>query len=77
MGKGGLGHQIKGISEWHDVCLGQDTVGAITEAVWSPRLQKNIAVGMLTTEIADDERRLETDLGGGRRSASVQSLPFC
>lgn len=71
------GDRIGGISEWRNVYLGPDVVGTVTEAVYSPRLEKNIAVGMLAIEIADDERRLETDLGDGRRSATVCKLPFC
>jgi glycine cleavage system aminomethyltransferase T len=71
------GEQIGGISEAHDVHLGQDIVGTITEAVYSPRLEKNIAVGMLLNEIADAEQRLQTDFGDGHRSARVTSLPFC
>jgi len=49
----------------------------VTEAVYSPRLDKNIAVGMLTVDIGDDEQQLETDFGDGRRSVSVATLPFC
>ena len=71
------GGRISGISEWHEVHLGQDVVGTVTEAVYSPRLEKNIAVGMLASEIADDEQRLKTNLGDGRRSTSVARLPFC
>jgi len=71
------GERIGGISEWHDVRLDQDVVGMVTEAVYSPRLEKNISVGMLACEIADDEQQLETDFGDGHRSASVAPLPFC
>jgi glycine cleavage system aminomethyltransferase T len=71
------GDRIRGISEWHDIRLGQDIVGAVTEAVYSPRLEQNIAVGMLATGIADNEQQLETDFGDGRRSATVSKLPFC
>jgi len=71
------GDRISGISEQHAVRLGQDIVGSVTEAVYSPRLEKNIAVGMLATEVGDDEQRLETDFGDGCRSASVATLPFC
>jgi aminomethyltransferase len=70
------GDRISGISEWHDVHLGHDVAGTVTEAVYSPRLDKNIAVGMVAAEIADDEQRLETDFGDGLRSASVAPLPF-
>jgi aminomethyltransferase len=71
------GDRISGISEWHDVHLGQDVVGTVTEAVYSPRLEKNIAVGMLASGISDDEQQLETDFGDARRSVSVSPLPFC
>ena len=71
------GERISGISEAHDVHLGQDVVGTVTEAVYSPRLEKNIAVGMLATEIADDEQQLQTDFGDGHRPLRVSPLPFC
>ena len=71
------GDRINGISEWYDVRLGGDVVGTVTEAVYSPRLEKNIAVGMLNSEITDDEQRLESDFGSGARSATVAELPFC
>ncbi|MCP4302637.1 MAG: glycine cleavage system protein T [Gammaproteobacteria bacterium] len=71
------GERISGISEWHAVHLGPNVVGTVTEAVYSPRLEKNVAVGMLAAEVGDDEQQLETDFGDGRRSASVATLPFC
>ena len=71
------GDRINGISEPHHVYLGEGVVGTVTEAVYSPRIGKNIAVGMLASGIADDERRLETEFGNGRRSVDVAPLPFC
>lgn len=71
------GRQIDGIANAHDVHLGETVVGCVTEAVYSPRLEKNIAVGMLATEIGDTEQQLEIDLGDGRRPLTVTSLPFC
>ncbi len=70
------GERMSGISEWHEVRLGQDAVGVVTEAVYSPRLERNIAVGMLASEVADDVQGLETNFGDGPRPASVASLPF-
>lgn len=70
------GDRISGISEWREVRLGRDVVGTVTEAVYSPRFERNIAVGMLASEVADDVRGLETDLGDGLRLASVAALPF-
>lgn len=71
------GERIAGITEWHDVTLGRETVGTATEAVFSPRLGKNIAVGMLATGIGNDEKELGVTIDGEHRSATVSSLPFC
>ncbi|MDZ7768656.1 MAG: glycine cleavage T C-terminal barrel domain-containing protein [Woeseiaceae bacterium] len=70
------GDRINGISEWHDVKLGHNVVGKVTEAVYSPRLGKNIAVGLLASEIGDDEGQLATDFDDGPRSVTVCGLPF-
>ncbi len=56
--------------------LGAEVVGTVTEAVYSPRLMQNIAVGMLSTGIADEVGGLEAGLADGRRPARVASLPF-
>ena len=71
------GERIRGISDWHDVRLGGDVVGTVTEAVHSPRLGKNIAVGMVSVDIGDDAKGLEVSLDGTRRSATIAALPFC
>ena len=71
------GERIRGTTRWQDVSLGQDVVGTVTEAVYSPRLMKNIAVGMLSSAVADDSEGLEANLGDCRRSVRVASLPFC
>jgi aminomethyltransferase len=70
------GDRINGISEWHDVRFGHDIVGKVTEAIYSPRLGKNIAVGLLASEIGDDEGQLTIDFGDGSRSVTVCGLPF-
>lgn len=70
------GERIKGITEWRDVLLGSEVVGTLTEAVFSPRLMQNIAVGMLSTAIADGVDGLEAGLAEGRRSLRVAPLPF-
>lgn len=71
------GERVSGISEWQDVKLGQDVVGKVTEAVYSPRLQRNIAVGMLASRFDDAVQGLTTDFGDGPRSVTVRGLPFC
>ncbi|MDH5346019.1 MAG: glycine cleavage system protein T [Gammaproteobacteria bacterium] len=71
------GKQISGITEWHDVTLAQDIVGSVTEAVFSPRLGKNIATGMLATGVGGDEPGLKITIDGECRSVTVNALPFC
>jgi len=70
------GSRISTIAETHDVVLGEEVVGIITEAVYSPRLEKNIAVGMLATGVPDDAPGLQTRLDHICRSAKVAALPF-
>jgi aminomethyltransferase len=71
------GDNFGGITHPHDIYLGEDVVGTATEAVYSPRLEKNIAVALLNSEIADDEQGLEADIGEERRTATISMLPFC
>jgi len=70
------GDKISGFTHPHDIYLGEDVVGTVTEAVYSPRLDKNIAVALLNSEITDDEQRLKADIGEERRPATVSGLPF-
>ena len=71
------GDRIESFSEAHDVCLGSDVVGTVTEAVFSPRLDRNIAVALIASDVADDQQGLEVNLGGQRRAISIAALPFC
>jgi aminomethyltransferase len=71
------GDKISGIAHPHGVYLGKDVVGTMTEAVYSPRLDMNIAVALLGSEISDDQHGLEADIGEECRSAKISTLPFC
>jgi glycine cleavage system aminomethyltransferase T len=71
------GEPISAFTHAHDIYLGDDVVGTATEAVYSPRLDKNIAVALLNSEVTDDERALQVDIGQERLSATVSVLPFC
>jgi len=71
------GDKISGFTHPHAIYFGENVVGTVTEAVHSPRLDKNIAVALLNSEIADDEQGLEADIGWERRRATVSKLPFC
>jgi aminomethyltransferase len=70
------GDRISGIEHPHRVYLGEDVVGTVTEAIYSPRLELNIALGLLSSEIADDQQGLEVDIGEVRRRAKISALPF-
>jgi glycine cleavage system aminomethyltransferase T len=71
------GDKVSGFTHPHGIYLGKDLVGTVTELVYSPRLEKNIAVALLNSEIADDAEGLEADIGEERRGATVARLPFC
>jgi glycine cleavage system aminomethyltransferase T len=71
------GDKISGFSQAHDLVLGNNIIGTVTEAVYSPRLKMNIAVGMIATGISDNEQELETNFGDGPRTARISALPFC
>lgn len=71
------GERISGISEWHDLRRGNNVVGTVTEAVYSLRLGRNIAVGMVASEARNEAGELTTDFGDGARAVSICTLPFC
>ncbi|MEI4235167.1 glycine cleavage T C-terminal barrel domain-containing protein [Roseovarius sp. D22-M7] len=51
-------------------------VGTISSAVYSPRLDKNIALGMLKVEHASDGTELVVDKLGETRKGKVVPIPF-
>lgn len=60
---------------WPIECNGQ-TVGAITSAVYSPDLDKNIALALVDIECTDPGTKLVVDMGQNQENATVSSLPF-
>lgn len=52
------------------------TVGKVTSAVYSPRLQKNIALAMVATDCAEIETVLEVQAPTGSIAATVVERPF-
>ena len=59
-----------------DVVAGGLVVGSITSAVWSPRLQTNVGLGMLPIEHTVIGTRVEVAVPGGVRAAAVVEVPF-
>ncbi len=51
-------------------------VGEVTSAVWSPRLQTNVGLGMTRIEHTALGSRLMVDAPDGARSATVVEVPF-
>jgi aminomethyltransferase len=51
-------------------------VGAITSAVHSPDLDKNIAMAMVAVECADPGTQLLVDMGGRKVAGTITPLPF-
>jgi aminomethyltransferase len=51
-------------------------IGAITSAVYSPDLDKNIAYAMVAVECTDVGTRLVVDMGQEKVDASITHLPF-
>jgi len=62
----------------HPVAIRHDgeRVGTISEAVFSPRLKRNIAVGFLASRLSNETQGLSVDLGDGARGLQVTGLPF-
>jgi len=58
------------------VRIGGRTVGHVTSAVHSPRLQKNIGYAYVPVQDAAEATRLEVQTSSGVRAASIVSMPF-
>ena len=55
---------------------GGDEVGHVTSAVYSPRLEKNIALAMVGIEYSAIGQSLMVDTNRGARSAQIVEFPF-
>lgn len=51
-------------------------VGKVTSAVYSPRLEQNIALAMVEVSAAEIGTKLSVDASGGQRNAEVVEKPF-
>jgi len=60
---------------WSIECNGQ-LVGAITSAVYSPDLDKNIALALVARECADVKTQLLVNMGQNKVGATITPLPF-
>ena len=53
-----------------------DNIGKVTSAIYSPRLERNIALAMVAIEFAQIGRQLEVQLPSGMVAATVVEKPF-
>jgi glycine cleavage system aminomethyltransferase T len=53
-----------------------ETVGAVTSAIWSPRLEKNIGYAWVPVGLSDEGTALRVETAAGDRDAAVVSMPF-
>ena len=58
------------------VALGGKTVGHVTDACWSPRLEKNIGYVWVPIGLAARGTRLDVETDNGTRTGTTASLPF-
>lgn len=58
------------------VFVGETNVGSLTSAIYSPRLERNIALSMVKSEFATVGTRLQVQMPRGRQSATVVEKPF-
>jgi glycine cleavage system aminomethyltransferase T len=58
------------------VSIDGDTVGAVTSAIFSPRLEKNIGFAWVPADRAELGTALAVELPDGRREATVVPMPF-
>ena len=62
----------------HPLPLQQDerVVGSISEIAYSPRLQQNIGIGLVSNTVADDAMNLTVAVDDIPRNTSLAALPF-
>jgi aminomethyltransferase len=53
-----------------------DTVGKVTSAVYSPRLEQNIALAMVSADCAEIGAKVEVEVPSGPAQATVVERPF-
>lgn len=71
------GDTISNFAEAHDIVRGSSLVGTVTEAVHSPRLNRNIAVALVNSAISAEDPGLTVNIAGQVREAHITALPFC
>jgi glycine cleavage system aminomethyltransferase T len=55
---------------------GGEPIGKVTSAIYSPRLKRNIGYCWLPVELAKDGSKVRVESEWGRRTATVEPMPF-
>ncbi len=77
-----VGLQIEGAPQkgtnttFWDIRKNGNTVGKVTSAVYSPRLEQNIALAIVSTEVADIGNVVDVSMRYGTVQASIVETPF-
>jgi len=61
---------------WPLLQLG-NSVGTVTAAVFSPRLNRNIAIALVNADVSTEQSGLIVDTGESVHDATITDLPFC
>jgi len=70
------GRPITGSEHQHRLRRDAETVGVITEIVFSPRLGRNIGVGLVNSDVSPEDDALRVELDGTARRVTLAKLPF-
>jgi aminomethyltransferase len=64
------------VADFRPVTSGGATVGRVTGAAWSPRLERNVGFAWVPIELAGEGTALDVVVAGGAVPATVEGLPF-
>jgi len=77
-----VGLQIEGAPQkgtnttFWDIRKNENTVGKVTSAVYSPRLEQNIALAIVSAELAETGNVVDVSMPSGTVQASIVETPF-
>ena len=71
------GDELKAELSWFwAVVRDGKTVGRVTDAIWSPRLEKNIGYAWVPIDLAEPGSSIDVDSEQGPLTVSTASIPF-
>ena len=70
------GPPVWGVRDSWSVTDAEGRIGEVTSAVWSPRLETNVAMGMMRADRARIGVSVQIEAGDGVRSGTVCAMPF-